>query len=87
MTTDSESQVEFFGFYNERLAALHCGVRASPATSGVSSAMTIVDLDGKTIGDLPRSIDPAALSAVMLLVERSFEEGVQIGRALERAED
>jgi hypothetical protein len=78
--------MEFFDRYNVDLERLDSGVRVAPTTSGVTEAMTIVDLDGKTIGDLPRSIEPRALAAVMLLVEKSFEDGVQTGRAIERAE-
>jgi hypothetical protein len=87
MSIVGEDSDRFFDRYNEDLERLDSGVRVAPAISGMTDAMTIVDLDGKTIGDLPRSIDPAALAAVMLLVEKSFEEGVQTGRALERAEN
>ena len=83
MSLDGEDGEDFFGRYNAELEALGCGVRISASSARMSGLMAIVDLDGKTIADLPRSIEPAALSAVMLLVERSFEEGVRTGRAHE----
>ena len=78
---------EFFDRYNEKLDALGCGVRVAASATGDVGLMTIVDIDGKTIADLPTSIEPPALDAVMTLVEKSFEEGVQTGRALEQSSD
>jgi len=73
----------FFDRYNAELEQLGCGTRVCGSACGKRDMMSVVDLDGKPIADLPRSIDPPALSVVMLLVEKSFEEGVRIGRSLE----
>ena len=80
-----EGAEDFFGRYNAELETLGSGVRIAASSVCVKTMMAIVDLDGKTIADLPRSIDPPALAAVMLLVERSFAEGVETGRELERS--
>lgn len=85
MGIDGEDGEAFFARYNSELERLACGARIAATATRRPAYMTVVDLDGKTIGDLPMSIDPEALDAVLSLIEQSFEEGVQTGRDLERA--
>lgn len=76
----------FFDRYNADLERLDCGARVTASPSCSADRFLLVDLDGKPIGELPSNIPSDAIAAVMTLVERSFEDGVLTGRAMERAE-
>ena len=85
MRKDAETWELFLVRFNDELDKLGCGGRIR-AVGDDENVIEIVDLDGKPIGTVPTRFEPSLIADVLLIAERTFEEGVAVGKARGRDE-